>query len=252
MRARLLYDDRFPRWENRAVSSSVLACEEWGSGAEVALLLHGRAGSSRSWWQVGPALASHGYRVLAVDFPGHGLSEPDPAATPASFVEAVACAVPYPVALAVGHSMGGSVLARAVAGGRIRPTAAVYVEAPFATPALTVDREELRARYAHLKANRTERWYRQNRPAMLVGDIEAETAGSRAWDIDTAVSLSCHAAGRTTDLNSDIPSLIIRADPSDAIDDDAGVQLERRGFTVARCAARGTRSGTAECQSSPH
>lgn len=90
----------------------------------------------------------------------------------------------------------------------------------------------MRARYTYLKANRTETWYRQNRPAMLAGDIEAEAAASRAWDIDTAVSLSYHAAGRTTDLNPDSPSLIIRADPSDAIDDDAAVQLERRGFTV--------------------
>lgn len=184
-----------------------MACEEWGSGDEVALLLHGKAGSSRSWWQVGPALASHGYRVLAVDFPGHGRSEPDPAASPESFVEALVRSVPYPVALAVGHSLGGSVLARAVAGGRIRPAAAVYVEAPFATPALTVGREEVRARYARLKANCTETWYRQNRPAMLAGDIEAEAAASRAWDVDTAVSLSWHAAGRTTDLSPDIPSL---------------------------------------------
>ena len=83
------------------------------------------------------ALASHGYRVLAVDFPGHGRSEPDPAATLDSFAEALARSVTHPVRLAVGHSMGGSVLARAVADGHISPAAAAFVEAPFATPALT-------------------------------------------------------------------------------------------------------------------
>ena len=111
--------------------------------------------------------------------------------------EALARSVAHPVRLAVGHSMGGSVLVRAVAGGQIRPAAAAYVEEPFATPALTVGREEVRARYARLKASRIEAWCRKNRPAMLAGDIEAEAAASRAWDIDTAVSLSCQVAGRT-------------------------------------------------------
>lgn len=209
-----------------------MAREEWGAGDDVVLLLHGMAGSSRTWWQVGPALARYGYRVLAVDFPGHGRSDPDPGATPESFVEALTRSVPFPVALAVGHSMGGSILARAVAGGQIKPAAGVYVEAPLATPVLTISREELRARYADMKAERTETWYRQNRPSMLAGDTDAEAAASRAWDVDTAVSLSWHAAGRTTDLSPDIPSLIIRAEPSDAVDSHAAVALQRRGFTV--------------------
>lgn len=99
-------------------------------------------------------------------------------------------------------------------------------------PPMTVDRDELRARYAQMKASRTGTWYRKNRPAMLAGDIEAETAARTAWDIDTAVSLSWHAAGRTIDLSPDFPSLVIRADPSDAIDNDAAAALQRRGFTV--------------------
>jgi hypothetical protein len=57
----------------------------------------------------------------------------------------------------------------------------VYVEAPLETPPTTIDREELRARYARMKASRTEAWYRKNRPAMQTADIEAETSASRAW-----------------------------------------------------------------------
>nr|BFE86321.1 hypothetical protein GCM10020093_089220 [Planobispora longispora] len=45
---------------------------EWGSGDRVAVLIHGIMASSRCWWRVGPALAERGYRVVAVDLPGHG------------------------------------------------------------------------------------------------------------------------------------------------------------------------------------
>lgn len=128
--------------------------------------------------------------------------------------------------------MGGSVLAGAVARGQMRPAAAVYVEAPFETPALRVSRADLRARYVRMKADRTEQWYLEHRPMMAAGDIEAEVAASRAWDVDTSVSLSWHAAGRTMNLRPDVPSLIVRADPSDAIDDDAAAQLRDRGFTI--------------------
>lgn len=128
--------------------------------------------------------------------------------------------------------MGGSILAGAISGGHIHAAAAVYVEAPFATPTLTVSREALRARYAEQKASRTEDWYRANRPAMSAGDIAAEAAASRDWDVDTAVSLSWHASGRVTDLAPDIPSLIVRAEPSDAIGDADADALRRQGFAV--------------------
>jgi pimeloyl-ACP methyl ester carboxylesterase len=217
----------------------MLACTSWGEGRDIVLLLHGMAGSSRSWWQVGPALADLGYRVLAVDLPGHGRSEPDSAATPESFEDELVRSVPDSVRLAIGHSMGGSVLAGAVARGLINADGAVYVEAPFATPALDVGREDLRSRYARLKASRTERWYRENRPMMVDGDIEAEVAASHAWDVDTATSLSWHAAGRTIDLRPKAPSLIVRADPSDAVGGRAAAQLEQRGFTVRSMAGAG-------------
>jgi pimeloyl-ACP methyl ester carboxylesterase len=210
----------------------ILARQEWGTGEKIALLLHGMAGSARSWWQVGPLLAARGYRVLAVDLPGHGRSAPDTAATPETFVDAVSQSVPGPVSLAVGHSMGGSVLARAVATSRLQPAAAVYVEAPFSTPSVKLNRDELRDRYAQHKAMRTEEWYRHNRPAMTEGDIQAEAQASRDWDIDTATSLSWHAAGRSSVPNPSIASLIVRADLSDVITDAAAEDLQRRGFTV--------------------
>ena len=45
-----------------------------GQGPAV-LLIHGFGASSRSWRAVGPRLVKAGYRVLAVDLPGHGFSD---------------------------------------------------------------------------------------------------------------------------------------------------------------------------------
>lgn len=48
--------------------------------------------------------------MTAVDLPGHGRSEPDPDATPESFVDAVGRSVPRRWGVVVGHSMGGSIV----------------------------------------------------------------------------------------------------------------------------------------------
>ena len=86
------------------------------------MLVHGVTSSSRTWWRTGPALAERGYRVLAVDLRGHGvsprtqagLSVSDLADDVAETVEAgtatAAGAVPVVrVDLLVGHSLGALV-----------------------------------------------------------------------------------------------------------------------------------------------
>lgn len=83
-------------------------------GPPVALVIHGITSSSRTWWQVAPALASWGYRVVGVDLRGHGGSPPlghdltlaDLAADVAQTVEA---AVGRPVDLLLAHSLGALV-----------------------------------------------------------------------------------------------------------------------------------------------
>ena len=79
------------------------------------MLVHGVTSSSRTWWRVGPALAERGYRVLAVDLHGHGvsprtqagLSVADLADDVAETVEAATAKAPaVPVDRLVGHSLG--------------------------------------------------------------------------------------------------------------------------------------------------
>ena len=70
----------FGRWPNGEASRFVHAAgmswhvQEFGSSGPVVLLLHGTGASTHSWRQVAPLLADR-FHVIAIDLPGHGLSE---------------------------------------------------------------------------------------------------------------------------------------------------------------------------------
>ena len=52
-----------------------LATRTWGGeGSPLAVLLHGLAASSLTWWRVGPWFAANGWHAVAVDLRGHGAS----------------------------------------------------------------------------------------------------------------------------------------------------------------------------------
>ena len=52
-----------------------LATKSWGAeGRPVAVLVHGVNASSLTWWRVGPWFAENGWRAVAVDLRGHGVS----------------------------------------------------------------------------------------------------------------------------------------------------------------------------------
>ena len=91
--------------------------EVGGSGAPL-LLLHGLGGALSNWVALAPALALR-HRVLAVDLPGHGRSDPLPAAPNLdAFAERVALLAEreemLPAAI-VGHSAGGLIALRLAA-----------------------------------------------------------------------------------------------------------------------------------------
>lgn len=92
-----------------------------GGDGEPLLLVHGLAGSAGNWVEVVPALLDR-YRVLAVDLPGHALSEPLPrGASTADFAGAAASVLDAEgigCALVAGHSFGGLVALRLA---RLRP-----------------------------------------------------------------------------------------------------------------------------------
>lgn len=47
----------------------------WGAaGAPPILMLHGVTSTAGTWWRMGPGLAAAGFRIVAPDLPGHGLT----------------------------------------------------------------------------------------------------------------------------------------------------------------------------------
>jgi pimeloyl-ACP methyl ester carboxylesterase len=170
-------------------------------------------GSADSWWAIGPALAARGYRVLAVDLPGHGASYRDHQATLDTVVDALLDTVPPRPTLAVGHSLGGTVLAAAVP--RLRPGLAVYVDAPFGGSRRGRSRDDLLAEYAAARAGRTAAALAARRPHWAPEDVAAEAAAALAFDPATAASLSATGATRDVTPPPTEPALLILADPTE-------------------------------------
>ena len=98
-----------PSISNRVINDLQVRYLDYGSGP-VVVLLHGMAASWHWWLENIPVLAQH-HRVIAVDLPGFGDSEPLPApaemASHAHTVLDLLAALGIESATVAGHSMGG-------------------------------------------------------------------------------------------------------------------------------------------------
>ncbi|MEV7597039.1 alpha/beta fold hydrolase [Kitasatospora sp. NPDC089797] len=207
-----------------------LHTEEWGTGERVALLVHGIMSDHRTWRRVGPALAERGYRVIAVDQRGHGRSPRGTGATPReryaleAYAEDLVETLPAGADLAVGHSLGGISLLRAVE--RLAPARAVYVDpawrfgaAAGVDPALFVQfRDATREQITTLN------------PRWAGADVDVELATLAAWDPDSALAMP----GQESDLPTAaaVPSLVVLADRSFLVGAEDAELLRARGFQV--------------------
>jgi pimeloyl-ACP methyl ester carboxylesterase len=209
----------------------LLHAHETGSGSRTAVLLHGLMGSGESWWRVAPLLAERGYRVLALDLPGHGLSPRDPELTieraAAAVVQTVRALAPGEPIEAIGHSYGATVLA--AAGERLRPELAVYVDASLALVG-GADRPSLIAAYEKDRLTRmSPEALRASRPFYAARDAEVEARAAERFDPATSASISC-GPGRRWDA---VPgSIVVRADPSTWVTDDDARRFEEDGVEV--------------------
>ena len=207
-----------------------LHVNEQGSGSEVCVLLHGMMGSAESWWRVSPELVKAGYRVLAIDLPGHGLSDRDLALTVEraadAVVETVAELSTQSPAVAIGHSFGGAVLAAAARS--LRPQLAVYVDAPFSSKgghdfALVADE------YEQDRQQRTAAWLRESRPHYSERDCEVEAIAAERFDPLTAAAVASSGGGTWEPAAG---SIVVRADPSHYVSKSDATALEQRGVLV--------------------
>ncbi|HBF82618.1 MAG TPA: alpha/beta hydrolase [Streptomyces sp.] len=207
-----------------------LHIRRWGTGDRVAVLVHGMLSSSECWWEVGPALAARGYRVVAVDLPGHGLSPAAPDAGLDGFVDSLLDAVPAAPALAVGHSMGAFVLATAL--DRLAPGRVVYVDTPFGPSRGGVDARSLTGVYTKAKAGRTLDALDRKETGWQQRDRAVEARAAEQFDVATTVGLFGSVAGRDFAPPTHVPSLMIRPEPSRFVTPDAVESLEARGIRV--------------------
>jgi Lysophospholipase len=84
---------------------------EWSSDGPTVLLCHGITSSAATLWRLGADLAADGWRVIAVDLPGHGQSDLSPAHdidTIAGIVGDLIQVIGLTDLALVGHSWGGA------------------------------------------------------------------------------------------------------------------------------------------------
>ncbi|MBE4772388.1 alpha/beta fold hydrolase [Streptomyces caniscabiei] len=204
----------------------LLHTREWGAGDRTALLVHGIMSDSRTWRRVGPALADRGYRVIAVDLRGHGLS-PRGAYSPQLFADDLVDTLPRQADLALGHSLGGLALSLAVE--RLRPRRAVYADPAWssADPERHVGPEV----FAAFKRATRSRTAALN-PRWDPEDIDIEMATLAAWDAGSAHFLGGRPLTGFVPSHPVVPSLVQLADPSSLVGPEDTDRLRAGGFTV--------------------
>lgn len=204
---------------------------ETGTGDRVIVLLHGTMGSAESWWRVAPLLAGNGFRVIALDLPGHGHSPRDERCTVASAADAVvatlAARAPGAAVHGIGHSYGGTVLAAVT--DRMPVAQAVYVDSACAFEG-GADQRELAAQYeTDRRRRRDPAWLRSSRPYYSATDATVEARAAERFDPTTMASVS---AGTDVSHEPKEGTILVRADPSAFVSDATAARLRAAGVDV--------------------
>lgn len=207
----------------------ILNAIDSGSGDKTAVLLHGLMGSAESWWRVIPILVGNGYRVIALDLPGHGLSPRDShlsvATAAASVVETLDHLGPHSPIHAIGHSYGATVLAAT----GLDADVTVYVDSPLSF-AGGGDPVQLAARYESDRSQRQDQaWLRSSRPFYAATDAEVEARAATRFDPVTSASIS---SGDDVKLIPARGSILVHADPSDWVADEDRRKFAEQGVSV--------------------
>ncbi len=134
------WDQEGRDWPNRDASRFVTVqgarwhVQDMGAGP-VVVLVHGVGAATHSWRDLAPLLAER-FRVIAMDLPGHGFSDPVPVfrmtlPAMAEGIEGLLQALGAEPEVAVGHSAGAAILARMCLDGRIQPKLLVSLNGAF-------------------------------------------------------------------------------------------------------------------------
>jgi pimeloyl-ACP methyl ester carboxylesterase len=164
----------------------------WGDpGARPLLLIHGVTSSAAVWWRIGPALATTGRRVIAVDQAGHGRTGHwtghvrfrDNAADIAAFARAGGLATGD--LQIVGHSWG-AVTAAALPAIGLRPATLVLIDPPVLPLALISLEASDPAQRTYDDPDEAMAAIRAAEPAWSDGDVRAKAEA--LIDLDEAAA----------------------------------------------------------------
>jgi pimeloyl-ACP methyl ester carboxylesterase len=208
-----------------------LAVHRSGSGPRTAVLIHGMMSDHRAWHRVAAELRDDGYRVVAVDLAGHGVSPRSRRYSPrtwaADVAETLEAELDGPPDLLMGHSLGGLVASLVAEG--LAPRAAIYIDPAFAFPR-GVRGVALKTMFT--LAPRPGAWtLRRLNPRWSAADVDLELATLRLWDKRTILGF-VDTGPLVPPQNLVAPSLVILAEKSLLISRAVADGLRGSGMTV--------------------
>lgn len=190
-----------------------LARTDLGSGSRRALLVHGLAGSSASWWRIADALVDDGWRVTTIDLRGHG--ETGPAEDAAYRFADFASDLPGSAwDLVLGHSLAGpiTITAQAQDPGFARRLALIdpvlHVPAEIRQPVGASEVADLAATAESLRAEHPT-WHDRDIAAKL-----REAAGITPERLVAVLDANDPWDVRERLAEVDIPLLVLAGDPA--------------------------------------
>ncbi|HEX3792504.1 MAG TPA: alpha/beta hydrolase [Pseudonocardiaceae bacterium] len=204
-----------------------LSVREWGNGDRLAILVHGASGTAESMRPFAEQLVDRGYRVLAPDLRGHGSSPRGGPYSLAALAADLVESLPPGAELVAGHSFGGKLLPLAVSG--LRPARAMYLDPAWIAPLGPAGGLPLAKDDGTPMAVADLRAVRPEADEAVLRDMVARYLATD-WRMfhEPRVKLRQHTP---PPLVAEVPSLVVRADPSELVDDLAD-RLRAGGYEV--------------------
>jgi pimeloyl-ACP methyl ester carboxylesterase len=216
-----------------------LATQQHGDGPRQVALVHGLGADGALWRGLTERIvAAGGVTVTTVDLRGHGASDRAGDYGIAAFADDLVETLPTGLDLVVGHSLGGSVLERAVA--RLAPSRALYLDPGFRlglpTEGLTGRLFWAASPVSVLVAGLAQKWRSRGRPPLAPEDLALRTSATSHFDRRMAIGVFRAVAHAPAPIAAPaVPSTIVLSDDSPAVVPEAVVvRLEALGWEVRR------------------
>ncbi len=221
-----------------------LATRRHGDGQRHVALVHGLGGDGDLWQGLTDRIiGAGGTTVTTVDLRGHGASDRDDDYGVDAFARDLVETLPAGLDLVVGHSLGGTVLERAVA--RLQPAHALYLDPGFRL-GLPVDGVTGRLFWrttpvSVVLAALVQKWHGRGRPPMSVEDRALRKAATSRFDRRMTVGVFREVSHHPTPVAAPVvPSTLVLSDDSGAVvPAETVARLEGLGWEVRPLAGVG-------------